>query len=387
MITLKKNADRRIRKGHLWIFSNEIKSPPMSELEPGSIHEISDSSGEFMGMAYANPKSLITARLLARRKIPIDHTFFEQRIGSALELRKRISSGRDAYRLVFSDSDLLPGLIVDRYADYLVVQSLTAGMDALLEQVVEVLADLIAPSGIFARNDSRIRGLEGIPLEKRPVFGSVPDAVTINSMGLQFLVNIQEGQKTGFFLDQEANRDLMKKYVLPGARVLDLFSYTGGWGIHAAAAGAAYVAAVDSSRASLDFAEINASLNNVESCFTAIRDQVVDYLKKTKESWDVIIADPPSYIKSRAKIKEGRRGYIDLNRRALGKLSAGGILVTCSCSHHLSREDFEDVLLIASQQSGRRTRILEVRGQGPDHPVLLSMPETRYLKVMVLQVI
>jgi 23S rRNA (cytosine1962-C5)-methyltransferase len=340
-----------------------------------------------MGMGYANPRSLITARLLSRRKTPIDHTFLDHRIGSAVEFRKRVLSGQNAYRLFFSESDLLPGLIVDRYGDCLVVQSLTAGMDSLQEQVVEVLADLMAPQGIYARNDSRMRELEGIPLEKRPLHGSVPETVTIDSMGLRFLVDIQEGQKTGFFLDQEANRDLMKKYVFPEAKVLDLFSYTGGWGVHAAAAGAAHVTAVDSSRGALDLAETNASLNNLGSNFTTIREPVVDFLKKNKESWDLIIADPPSFIRSRSKIKEGHKGYIDLNRRALGKLGTGGILVTCSCSHHLSREDFEEILSIASQQSGRRTRVLEVRGQGPDHPILLSMPETRYLKVMVVQVI
>ncbi len=387
MIKLKRNADRRVRKGHLWIFSNEIESPPVAQLEPGALHEVCDASGEFVAMAYVNPKSLITARILSRRKTPIDRLFLESRITSAARFRSRMFPDRDAYRLIFSESDLLPGLIVDRYGPFLAVQSHTAGMDLLLNEIVEILGETMCPEGIYLRNDSPVRELEGMVLEKRLASGSVPDRVTITSRGLRFLVDIQEGQKTGFFLDQEANRDLMGKYVFSGANVLDLFSYTGAWGIHAAAAGASEVTAVDSSRGALNLAESNAEINDLASRFHAVREPAVDFLKKSHKTWDVVVADPPSFIKSRAKVKEGRKGYIDLNRRALGKLSPSGILVTCSCSHHLSPEDFEEILRIASYQSGKRTRILEVRGQGPDHPVLLSMPETRYLKVIVAQVI
>jgi 23S rRNA (cytosine1962-C5)-methyltransferase len=387
MIKLKRNADRRVRRGHLWIFSNEIESPPVAQLEPGTLHEVCDAAGEFIGMAYVNPKSLITARILSRRKTPIDGLFLESRIRSAAEFRTRMFPDRDAYRLIFSESDLLPGLIVDRYAAFLVVQSHTAGMDSLLSEILEILDETMSPEGIYLRNDSRVRELEGAVLEKRLASGSVPDRVTITSQGLKFLVDIQEGQKTGFYLDQEANRDLMRRYVFSGAKVLDLFSYTGAWGIHAASAGASQVIAVDSSRRALSLAESNAEINGVAPRFHTVREPAVDFLKKADEPWDIIIADPPSFIRSRAKVNEGRKGYIDVNRRALGRLSSGGILVTCSCSHHMSSEDFEEVLRIASHQSGKRTRILEMRGQGPDHPVLLSMPETRYLKVIVAQVI
>ena len=387
MIILKKNAERRVLRGHLWIFSNEIGSPPVSDLEPGSIHEVFDANKEFIGMAYANSRSLIAARILSRRKTAIDSAFVEQRIREAVAFRRQVLADREAYRLVFSESDLLPGLIVDKYGTVLAVQSLTAGMDLLLDDVVSALAETMNPEAIFLRNDAPVRELEGVPLEKRLAYGVLPPDVTIPSWGLEFLVDIPEGQKTGFFLDQEANRDLMKKYVRPGGTVLDLFSYTGAWGIHAAFAGAARVTAVDSSKTALALADSNAAHNNLGDRFNTVREPVLDFLKKARDSWDVIIADPPSFIKSRAKIKEGRKGYIDLNRRALGKLSAGGILITCSCSHHLSPPDFEDILRIASRQSGKRTRVLEIRGQGPDHPVLMSMPETRYLKLMAVQVL
>jgi 23S rRNA (cytosine1962-C5)-methyltransferase len=386
MIILKKNADRRIRRGHLWLFSNEIANPPVAQLEPGSIHELQDAAGEFLGMVYANPASLIAARILSRKRVPIDEEFLEQRIGAALETRQRLFTDRDCYRLIFGESDLLPGLIVDRYDQVLAVQSLTAGMDALLDKVLAVLVRLVAPEGIYLRNDSPSRALEGLSQEKRLAYGSVPDAVTITLSGLKFLVDVANGQKTGFFLDQEANRPLMKRYVFPGAKVLDLFCYTAAWSLHAAAAGAAEVTGVDSSRSALDLAEANAVLNGMEGRFHPVRQSALEFLKHSHETWDVTILDPPAFIKSRSHIKEGQKGYIDINRRALTKLNPRGILVTCSCSHHMDAPTFEETLAIAARQSGKELRILDTRGQGPDHPYLLSMPETRYLKVIVAQV-
>ncbi len=387
MITLKKNADRRVRKGHLWVFSNEIADPPVSQLSPGSVHELKDSHGEFLGMVYTNPASLIAARILSRRRTAIDADFFHARIQAAFERRQKLFPDSDVYRLVFGEADLLPGLIVDRYADFLAVQSLTAGMDHFLDLVIATLCELLSPTGIYLRNDSPFRVLEGLAADKSVAFGSVPEMVTIRSGNLRFLVDIPNGQKTGFFLDQESNRSLMKRYVFPGAKVLDLFCYTGAWGLHAAAAGAEHVTAADLSRGALKTADENAELNGMSQVFRTVRDSAIELLKKTHETWDVIILDPPAFIRSRSHINEGRKGYIDVNRRALGRLGPGGILVTCSCSHHLDAAGFEEILLAASRQSGRELRILESRGQGPDHPVLLSMPETRYLKVIVAQVV
>ncbi len=385
MITLKKNSDRRVRRGHLWVFSNEIADPPVSELEPGSVHELHDIRGEFLGMVYASPSSLIAARILSRTKVDVDGHFFQERILSALQRRSKLFPDKDVYRLVYGESDFLPGLIVDRYGRFLAVQSLTSGMDRFLDEILDALQTILEPEGIYLRNDSPFRTLEGLPQEKKPAFGSVPETVTINSHGLDLLVDIANGQKTGYYLDQESNRSVMKQYVAPGTTVLDLFCYTGAWGLHAVSAGAEEVIAVDSSRAALRLAEANAELNGMQDRFHAAKDNAIDFLKKAPRSWDVIVLDPPAFIKSRAQIKEGLRGYIDLNRRALGKLRPGGVLVTCSCSHHMDRIGFEDMLLTAARQSGRELRILDSRGQGPDHPVLLSMPETRYLKVVVAQ--
>jgi 23S rRNA (cytosine1962-C5)-methyltransferase len=387
MITLRKNANRRVRRGHLWVFSNEIADPPVGELEAGSVHELRDAGGEFLGMVYANPASLITARILSRKRTEIDEGFIQSRILSALNRRRSLFPDRDFYRIVFSESDLLPGLIVDRYGSILVAQSLTAGMDKLLDMVLSALIQELTPEGICLRNDSPMRSLEGLSLEKSVVYGSVPETLTIDSCGVKMLVDVMEGQKTGYFLDQESNRHLMRQYVFAEAEVLDLFSYTGGWGLHAAVAGAGEVTAVDSSRSALDMAFANAALNGVQDRFRPVKDSVVDFLKKTGSMWDVIVLDPPAFIKNRGQIKEGIKGYIDVNRRALGKLNPDGILITCSCSHHMEPAVFEDVLLTASRQSGRDLRALEVKGQGPDHPFLLTMPETRYLKVIVAQVI
>jgi 23S rRNA (cytosine1962-C5)-methyltransferase len=276
---------------------------------------------------------------------------------------------------------------VDRYGAVLAVQSMTAGMDALLDKVLAVLVSCLGPEGIYLRNDSPSRVLEGLSQEKRIAFGSVPDTVTITSSGLKFLVDVAEGQKTGFFLDQEANRSLMRQYVVPGAKVLDLFCYSGAWGLHAAAAGAAEVTGVDSSQGAIQLAAANAALNHMDDRFHPIRQNALDFLKRSHETWDVVILDPPAFIKSRSQIKAGQKGYIDINRRALTKLNPEGILVTCSCSHHLDVQTFEETLAIAARQSGKELRILDIRGQGPDHPFLLSMPETRYLKVIVAQAV
>ena len=251
MITLKKNADRRVRRGHLWVFSNEIAKPAITEIEPGSVHDLCDAAGEFIGTVYANSSSLIAARILSHKKIPIDTSFFRQRIEEALELRKGLCTDREAYRVIFSESDFVPGLIVDRYGPYLVVQSLTAGIDSHIEEIAEALQEVVAPEGMYLRNDAPFRSLEGLPEEKRTLRGSVPDEVSFTSAGLKMLVNIPNGQKTGFFLDQETNRLLVRSYVPEGARVLDLFCYTGAWGLHALAAGASEVVAVDTSRGAL----------------------------------------------------------------------------------------------------------------------------------------
>lgn len=371
----------------MWIFSNEIADPKVSDLEPGAVHEIRDHGGEFLGMAYANPASLIAARILSRKREPIDAAFIRARIAAAYQRRKRLFPDREAYRVVFGESDSLPGLVVDRYGRHLAVQILTAGMENLRTEVVESLVEIMEPDGVFLRNDAPVRALEGLGEEKRTAYGTVPDIVEIQCGSLKIRVDIPNGQKTGFFLDQECNRSVMHRYVHPGAGVLDLYCYSGAWGLTAALAGASQVVGVDSSRGALKLAAENAQINGMEDRFEGVRDSAIDFLKKSARTWDVIVLDPPAFIKSRNRIKEGQKGYIDANRRALTRLDRDGILVTCSCSHHLDPVSFEEVLTTAARQAGRELRILEVRGQGPDHPVLPAMPETRYLKVIVAQVV
>ncbi len=385
MLVLRKNGDKRIRKGHLWIFSNEIQSPSVSEIEPGSIHEVSDHKGEFLGIAYANPRALIAARMLSRSRVSIDEEFFRSKILKCIEHRQKYLPDRNSYRVIFSEADELPGIIVDKYEDYLVVQSLTYGIELQLELIINLLVEMLRPKGVFLRNDSQSRALEGLEIETKEGFGEVPERTQIESRNLKFIVDLKSGQKTGAFLDQEQNRGLMHRYGFKGSSVLDLFSYTGGWGLHAAAAGSDHVVAVDSSQPALDIAKENAELNGLADRFTTVKDNVINYLKRTKDTFDLVILDPPAFVKNRAGFKEGLKGYIDVNRRAMLRLKPGGVLVTCSCSHHMDPVSFEEMIGISAVQSGRRFRLLEKAGQGPDHPTLLAMPETLYLKVMVLQ--
>ncbi len=384
-IRLKKRTDRRVREGHCWVFSNEIADPPVSRLHRGELYTLCDWRGEFLGIVYSNPNSLIACRVLSRNKTEIDEDFFRQRINRAAEWRKAVFRDATCYRMVFSESDGLPGLIVDRYDRHFVCQSFTAGMDALMGFVTEVLVSDFNPASIYIRNDSPYRLLEGLPLEKRLVYGDVRDPVVIPSGRLRLKVDLVDGQKTGAFLDQEWNRSLMHHYVSDGAHVLDLFSYTGSWALHALASGAGTATAVDTSRSALKLAQENAELNNLTAGLKCVREPAIDFLKKQKGHWDLIVLDPPAFVKSRRDLEEGIKGYIDINRRALVRLKPGGILVSCSCSHHIDMPTFERILLASGKQAGKSLRLVETRGQGPDHPVLMAMPETRYLKVVVVQ--
>ena len=385
-VKLKKRADRRIREGHCWVFSNEIADPPVFELERGVLYTLSDWQGEFLGIVYCNPNSLIACRILSRKRTDINEDFFRARIRKAADWRKAIYRNSDCYRMVFSESDGLPGLIVDRYERHFVCQSFTAGMDVFMGMVAEVLVEDFDPTSIYLRNDSPYRVLEGLPLEKRLVYGKIAEPVVMMSGRLRLKVDVVTGQKTGAFLDQEWNRSLMTHYVSPGDDVLDLFSYTGAWALHALASGASTATAVDTSSNALRLAQENAELNNLDHGLKCVREPAVDFLKKQKRYWDLIVLDPPAFVKSRRDRDEGIKGYIDVNRRAMSRLRTGGMLVSCSCSHHIDAPTFERIILTAGKQAGKSLRLIETRGQGPDHPVLMSMPETRYLKVSVTQI-
>lgn len=386
-LRLKRHLRHRVLQGHPWIFSNELVQLPR-DAEPGALVEVQDPQGRFVGIGYFNPHSLIAVRLLTRTRQPIDAVFFARRIRRADDLRKRVFQKVRSYRVVFSEADGLPGLIVDRYEDNLVLQVTTAGMERWSSTVCEVLAEMFKPGAIVARNDTAIRELEGMRLEKRVLYGKIESPTVITKNDLEFEIDLLEGQKTGFYLDQSENYARLKDLVT-GGMVLDGFCYAGGWALHAARYGAQKVIGLDSSEKAIGWAKANARRNGLEDrcdfrktdLFDDLRDQASMGMR-----YDGIILDPPAFIKSKVKLKEGLQGYREINRRAMALIKPGGFLVTCSCSYHLDREDFRTMLTQAAQDAKRTVRLLEFRAQSRDHPILLSIPETDYLKCAILMI-
>ncbi len=384
VIKLKKKEARRVLRGHPWVFSNEIQDLP-ADAAPGGIVDVVDFSGAFIGRGYLNPRSLIAVRLLTRRRESIDQGFFEGRIKRARELRSALGFG-SSFRAVYSEGDELPGLIVDKYDDTLVVQSLTAGIDRLLDVILEAIRAVYDPKIVVLRNDVAVRELEGLAQEKKILFGAATGVVTFEESGIRYQVDVLEGQKTGFFFDQRENR-LALRSLVQGRRTLDCFCYVGAWSLSAAKFGAAEVIGIDSSEKAVKSAGENAALNGLAASFRS--GDVFEELRgfeKRKERFGCIILDPPAFVKSRAKVREALKGYKEINLRALRLLAPGGILVTCSCSHHIDEGLFREMLIDASFAAGRQARLLEMRSQARDHPMLLAAPETRYLKCAVLAV-
>lgn len=388
-IILRKNEDRRIRHGHPWIFSNEI-SEIKGERCIGSTTELYDAVGGFIGTGHYNPHSLIAVRLLSRQREDIDSVeFFTDRISASLACRRAFYQEADTFRVVYGESDSLPGLVVDKYGDYLSLQLLSAGMDCRCQQIVEALRNILHPRGIIARNDVAVRKLEGLAEQVKLLWGDVPEQVDVTENGLAFRVNLHKGQKTGGFLDQKQNHLLLKD-ICAGNDVLDCFCYTGGWAVHAAAFGARSVLGLDISAQALVQADINTRLNRLsdnvrfEECdaFERLRS-----LHKEGGRFGVIIMDPPAFVKNRKNIAEATKGYLTVNRRALELLEPGGYLITCSCSYHMCREAFRDMLIQAARLAKRDVRLAATTAQPPDHPVLLSFPESEYLKCFVLQAV
>jgi len=385
VLVLKRNEDRRLRAGHLWIYSNEVDTgkTPLTAFTPGAAIVIQSASGNTLGAGYINPHSLLCARLLSRKpRTLFDVAFFTRRLKSALALREVLYSA-PFYRLVFGEGDALPGLVIDRYGDVCVVQITTAGMEALREPVLEALQQLLAPAGILLRNDSPLRALEGLSQEDETI-GKVPDCIDLEEGGAQFSVPLGTGQKTGWFYDQRSNRQMMHKYVR-GKQVLDVFSYIGAWGIQAAVAGAAGVHCVDAAAAALDNLQRNAAASGVTDRVQTTAGDAFDVLRDLQgqgRTFDVIVVDPPAFIKRRKDIKQGEQGYLRLNRLALQLLVPGGILISCSCSMHLAEARLQAIVHQAAGQSGRRLQILERGFQAPDHPVHPAIPETAYLKAL-----
>ena len=376
----------RVLEGHLWIFSNELLESPKN-YEPGSFVGVCDRQNNFMGIGYINPNSLISIRLLTRKKEDIDADFFRRRILDAIDYRKRLRADSNSCRIVFSEGDLLPGLIVDKYNDCIVVQFLTLGIDKIGDMILNLLDEIFSPSSIALRNDSQIRLLEGLALEKKIVKGAPDPLPVITEEGVTIEIDPMRGQKTGFFLDQRENRIALSRY-FSGGMGLDLFCYSGAWGLQLAKKGAD-IKFIDESETALSIAGKNAKLNNLESRCKFVKKDVFNFLHEEVEAGntcDFIVLDPPAFVKSKAKIKEAVKGYREINSMAMRLIKKGGILATSSCSHHIERALFLEILRDAAKDAGKTARLIEYRYQSKDHPILLSVPETEYLKCAFLEV-
>lgn len=379
---LTRRGAARWRSGHPWIFRDDVL--PL-DLPNGEVVEVVSPAGEPLGTAFHGSHSKIVLRRIAWAGTPVDPSLFGARLDAAIEYRRRIAPGVEALRLVSSDADGLPGLIVDRYGEHLVLQCLTAGIERLLLPLVDHLEARLQPRSILARNDAGVRALEGLPLEVRSVAGDVPDEIEIEEDGITFLVDPARGQKTGAFLDQRENRAAAASYLK--GNVLDAFCYDGSFGLHAARR-AGTVTSVDTSESALGRAARNAERNAITN-LRGIRANVFDYLSETDRSggrFDGIVLDPPAFAKSRKDLPAALRAYKEINLRAMKCLEPGGVLVTCSCSYNLREEDFVQVLAAAASDARRHVIVMEKRSQARDHPVLLGLPESHYLKCLILKV-
>jgi 23S rRNA (cytosine1962-C5)-methyltransferase len=387
-VTLKPHEDKRIRSGHLWVFSNEIASVE-GAVDVGDTVLVRDARGHLLGTGYMNPHSLIAVRLVSRSKVEISREFLAHRIAGALDYRARIRPGERVGRAVYGDADLLPGLIVDRYDECLVVQSLTAGVERRLDSIVEILTELLSPRTIVIRNDSPMRVYEGLPVEKRVARGTVDGPVSIEQDGHRFLVDVIDGQKTGFFLDQRDNRKATAS-LAGGADVLDCCSYTCAWSVYAASEGSKSITAIDTSAPALELGRRNLEENGATEGATLLGGDVFKELAKMSRSrrlFGLVILDPPAFAKSRKRVREALKAYRTVNRLALSVTRRGGHLVTSKCSHLVDRESFLNALVAAAREAGRRARVVEVRGQSADHPIALGFPETDYLTCVILEVL
>jgi len=388
ILRLKKNEDRRLRAGHVWIYSNEIDTSvtPIKSLQPGTEVFIESHDKKLLGIAYANPKSLITARLFSHnRNDRLDLNFFITKIKSALVLRERLYT-KPFYRLVFGESDALPGVVIDRFDTVFAIQINTAGMELKKEILIDALRNVIPEiTAILFRNDSSSRQYEGLESYIAAGFGEPPEEIDIEENDTLFKAPLWTGQKTGWFYDHRLNRSRLKEYVKE-QRVLDVFSYLGAWGIQAAKIGAKEVVCLDSSALSSTWIPKNATLNHVENKISVITEDAFEGLKKlalANEIFSVIILDPPAFIKKQKDMKEGLLAYQRINELALKLLSPNGILISCSCSMHMNDDEFLQTIRKASLKSHTQLQILERGHQAPDHPVHIAIPETNYLKMII----
>lgn len=386
-LRLKRNEDRRLQAGHLWVFSNEvdIAQTPLVKFGAGDLARVVAHNDKALGLAYVNPQSLICARLLQTWQMPTA-AWFASRLRLALSLRERLYA-TPHYRWVYGESDGLPGLVIDRFGDTCVVQIATAGMQRLQPQILQAIDQVAKPRSVLLKNDGSLRAMEGLPIEVEWIRGAPTGPTEVQEADMKFEVSLADGQKTGWFFDQAANRQLLTRYVRKGARVLDVFSYAGAWGVRAAMSGAARVMCVDSSAPALQAAQRNAELNGVKlEARAGDAFDTLETLAKEGARFDVIVVDPPAFAKRKKDIPTALGAYKRINQLAMRLLGEEGILVACSCSYHVSAEEFQAAIAKAARAAGKSLQILELGGQAADHPVHPAIAETRYLKAFYCRV-
>jgi 23S rRNA (cytosine1962-C5)-methyltransferase len=378
----------KLEPGHLWVYAGhlgQVDGKPAA----GDLVDVLSPSGQFYGRGFYNPSSKISVRLLTFEDEPVHEVFWRKRIQQAIRLRKRVVTGTNAYRLIYGEADRLPGLIVDRYGRVLVMQTLSYGVDRRKDLLADLLMKELDVAGVYLRNEAKSRQLEGLPLERGFLRGGGPMQVEIEEAAARFVVDIERGQKTGWFCDQRENR-LAAARLAAGAEVLEVFCHTGAFGIHAALAGAKSVEGLDSSEETLALARRHAARNQVEQRCTYRKADAFDEMRnlvKAGRRYDVVILDPPAFARSKQALSRALAGYKDVNLLGLRLLKPEGLLVSSSCSHPVSEEDFWTAIRLAARDVRRQIRLIEHRGQAADHPILASMPETRYLKCFIVQLL
>ena len=384
-IYLKKGEEKRIVAGHAWVYANEVARIEGKD-KNGSLASVYASDGRFVGKGYINHASKILVRIFIRGDGVDDKDFYLSSLSSADNYRRRLGY-ENCYRMVFAEADNLPALIVDKYGDYLVIQCLSLGIDLRKKLICECLTELFHPKGIYERSDVSVRKKEGLTEIKGLLYGEVPDYCEIVENGLKMLVDVKNGQKTGYFLDQKENRFAVRRYCAGAESVLDCFCNSGGFSLNAATV-TKNVVSCDISPLALKNVSDNARLNGIENITTLQGDvfEVLRDFRREKRQFDTVILDPPAFCKTADEVKDAYRGYKDINLTAMKIVKSGGFLITCSCSHYMTMPLFEKMLIDAARESGRRVRSVEVKTQAPDHPSLLCAEETQYLKFFVLQV-